>query len=143
MSARDADAPAGRWLRARRSRRLPGAARAAAGIAIGGWSWAQVQRAATLAHVAIARVVEIKRRRTYAGEELWFPLLEEHGLVKLRRAFISAGVTPQVAAGLVFFLVDQLELDRQQTESTRNRYRRILAELDPAEVARAARAIPG
>ena len=93
--------------------------------------------------MAIARVVEIKRRRTYAGEEVWFPLLEEHGLVKLRRAFISAGVTPQVAAGLVFFLVDQLELDRQQTESTRNRYRRILAELDPAEVARAARAIPG
>jgi len=44
----------------------------------------------------------------------------------------------------VWFLEDQLLLARTQTDHTRTRYRRVLAELDPAKVARAAKqAIPG
>lgn len=107
------------------------------------WSWAQVQRAATLAHVAAARVVEIRRRRTYAGEEEWFALLDmlTHG--QLRRGFIASGVTPAVAGNLVFFIEEQRALDRHFSRNQAVKYRRILAELDPLEVARAARTIPG
>jgi hypothetical protein len=90
--------------------------------------------------VAIAHI-EGKRRRTYAGEEAWFPLLEQHGPSALRRGLIEAGVSPQVAAGLVFFLEDQLTLaPHVQHQGTRTRYRATLAALDPSTVARA---IPG
>jgi hypothetical protein len=108
------------------------------------WSSALLERTATLCHMAVARVVEIKRRRTYAGEEAWFGLLDELGHRRLRAGFITCGVSPQVAANLVFFIEDQLLLDRQfGTAGTKARYRKILAALDPEEVARAARAIPG
>lgn len=104
---------------------------------------AVLQRAATLGRMGVARVVEIKRRRTYAGEEAWFGLLEECGPSALRRGFMRCGVPPQVAGNLVWFIEDQVDLDRTQSESTRSRYRRILAELDPDEVRRAARTNPG
>jgi hypothetical protein len=43
-------------------------------------------------------------RRTYRGEEKWFALLDDLGRRSLRDAFIEAGVSPQTAMGLVFFL---------------------------------------
>lgn len=92
--------------------------------------------------MSVTPLREIKRRR-YHGEEEWLPLLEELGPSALRRGYIVCGVPPQVAGNLVWFLEDQLTLDRTQTGMTRTRYRRILADLDPDEVARAARAIPG
>lgn len=82
-----------------------------------------------------------KRRRTYAGEEAWFPLLDAFGPSRLRRGLIACGVTPQVAGNLVWFLEDQRDLrPLAQMANTRTRYREALAQLDPAEVARA---IPG
>ena len=76
-------------------------------------------------------------RRTYRGEERWFPLLEEHGHTLLRRGFIACGVSPAASAGLVFFLDDQLLLERHQSEHARVRYRAILRDLDPELVSRA------
>lgn len=75
-----------------------------------------------------------RRRRTYAGEEEWLGLFEELGHARMRRGFIGVGVSPQVAGGLVWFLEDQLTLDRTQNAATRVRYRRVLAELDPEKV---------
>ncbi len=84
-----------------------------------------------------------KLRRTYRGEECWFPLLDDPGPFALRRAFIGLGISPPTASGLVFFLDDQRHLDRHQDDSTRVRYRRILSTLDVARVADLAnRAIP-
>jgi hypothetical protein len=80
-----------------------------------------------------------KLRRTYRGEEEWFGLLE-HGHRALRTAFIDVGVSPQVAAGLVFFLGDQVHLDRHQDQRSRTRYRSILSGLDRHEVAQLATA---
>jgi hypothetical protein len=73
-------------------------------------------------------------RRYYRGEERWFPLLEELGHQDLRDGFIAAGVAPQVAGGLVWFLDDQMRLTRHQSESSRNRYRRLLETLDSSKV---------
>ncbi|MGA2835485.1 MAG: hypothetical protein ABSF84_02700 [Acidimicrobiales bacterium] len=81
-------------------------------------------------------------RRTYRGEEDWFDLLDECGHRALRNAFIEVGVTAQQAMGLVFFLDDQRHLDRHQTHQSRSRHRQILAGLDIASVASAARSIP-
>jgi hypothetical protein len=48
-----------------------------------------------------------------------------------------------VAGRLVFFLEDQIRLDRHQSESSRNRFRRVLKDLDPKEVANlASRPVP-
>ena len=69
-------------------------------------------------------------RRTYRGEEEWFPLLDEHGHRALRNAFIECGVSAQQANGLVFFLDDQLHLERHQDADSRRRYRRLLDGLD-------------
>ncbi len=83
-------------------------------------------------------------RRIYNGEDRWFPLLEELGHRRLRRGLIEAGIPASTAAGLVFFLEDQMHLDRHQAEKSRNRYRSVLNSLDPATVADlATRAIPG
>jgi hypothetical protein len=82
-------------------------------------------------------------RRTYRGEEEWFALLDELGHGRLRRAFIAAGETPTVAGNLVWFLEEQVTLDRHLTEASRGRYRRLLEQLDPAKVAELGRAIPG
>ena len=80
-----------------------------------------------------------KRRRTYNGEDAWFGLLEELGHRGLRAALVAAGVTPQVAAGLVFFIEDQKLLDRAPLgAATKSRYRQVLAGLDPAKVRRLA-----
>jgi hypothetical protein len=91
--------------------------------------------------------IDVKRRRTYAGEESWFPVLEELGPSNLRRAFIVAGVSPRVAGNLVWFLEDQWLLDRHQTDTSRSRYRATLRDLDPERVLRRgrqlARPIPG
>lgn len=73
-------------------------------------------------------------RRTFRGEEEWFPLLEEYGHRALRNAFIEAGIPAQTAMGLVFFLDDQLHLERHQTDKSRVRYRRLLSQLDLAMV---------
>jgi len=87
--------------------------------------------------------LDTRRRRTYAGEQAWFALLEELGHRGLRRGLIGCGVSAQVSANLVFFIEDQMLLDRVyvQTGETRSRYRKVLADLDPEEVR--ARAIPG
>jgi hypothetical protein len=77
-------------------------------------------------------------RRTYRGEEKWFALLDDLGHRSLRDAFIEAGVSPQTAMGLVFFLDDQRNLDRRQSERSRVRYRDVLEGLDVASVARLA-----
>lgn len=82
-------------------------------------------------------------RRTYAGEEAWFGLLEELGHGGLRRAFIAAGETPTVAGNLVWFLEEQVTLDRHLNHASRSRYRRVLAALDPEKVRKLARSIPG
>jgi hypothetical protein len=83
-------------------------------------------------------------RRTFNGEEAWFPLLEDLGHRGLRVALIEAGLTPQLAGGVVWFLDDQRHLDRHQSDKSRNRYRRELDELDPDAIrALARRAIPG
>lgn len=88
--------------------------------------------------------LDSKKRRTFRGEEKWFPLLEELGHRELRRALILAGLSAQVAGGVVWFLDDQLHLDRHQTQQSRTRYRDTLASLNPAEVrALANQAIPG
>lgn len=79
-------------------------------------------------------------RRTYRGEQEWFGLLEELGHAGLRRAFIAAGESPQVAGNLVWFLEEQVTLERHLTDTSRSRYRRVLAELDPDQVRRT---IPG
>jgi hypothetical protein len=89
--------------------------------------------------VAVAPIRQIKRR-VYRGEEKWFPLLEEFGHRGLRSALIESGLSAQVAGGLVWFIDDQRSLDRHFNPVTGTRYRQILAELDPDEVARA---IPG
>lgn len=87
--------------------------------------------------------IDTKRRRRYVGEEAWFDLFGRLGPSSLRRAFIHCGVPAQVAGNLVWFLEDQMNLEREQSPATRLRYRKALAELDPEEVRRAARTIPG
>ena len=82
-------------------------------------------------------------RRTYAGEEAWFGLLDELGHAGLRRAFIAAGETPTVAGNLVWFLEEQRSLDRHLSKLSRHRYRCALDELDPDKVRKLARSIPG
>lgn len=84
-------------------------------------------------------------RRTYKGEELWFELLDELGPSRLRRAMIGSGVAARVAGNLVWFLEDQVVLDRHQTDTTRTRYRHQLQRLDIDQVRRVGRAlaIPG
>ncbi len=85
--------------------------------------------------------LDAKRRRTYRGEERWFGLLEELGHSRLRRALIESGVSAAQAGGLVFFIEDQMTLERHQDQKTRSRHRRILAGLDPGTVR--SRAMPG
>lgn len=83
-------------------------------------------------------------RRNYRGEELYFELLERVGPSRLRRAFIAAGVSARVTGNLVFFIEDQMRLERHQSHDTRTRYRAELANLDPARIARLVDgAIPG
>lgn len=82
-------------------------------------------------------------RRTYRGEEEWFELFEELAHGRLRRAFIAAGQTPNVAGNLVWFLEEQVTLERHLSPDSRVNYRRRLAELDPSEVRELGRAIPG
>ena len=84
-----------------------------------------------------------RKRRTYRGEEKWFPLLEELRHTRLRLALIDAGVSPQVAGGIVWFIEAQQTLPRHQTGPSRTRYRQTLAELDPEQVLDIGRAIPG
>jgi hypothetical protein len=80
-------------------------------------------------------ITDIARaRRVYRGEELFFDVLEEHSHRAVRAAFIELGISPSVAANLVFFIDDQRHLDRHQDEATRGRYRKILRDLDPAKV---------
>ncbi|MHB1519301.1 MAG: hypothetical protein ACYCVN_12445 [Acidimicrobiales bacterium] len=85
-----------------------------------------------------------RARRNYRGEERWFPLLERYGHSALRRGFMDAGVSPTLAGQLVWFLDEQLSLDRSTAGTSRSRYRHVLAELDPDLISRSAnRAIPG
>ena len=84
-------------------------------------------------------------RRTYAGEEAWFGLLDDPdvGHVGLRRALIATGVTPALAGNLVWFLEEQRSLDRHMSQRARHRYRCALDELDPEKVRTLALSIPG
>jgi hypothetical protein len=52
----------------------------------------------------------------------------------LRLGLIDAGVPPSQAAGIVFFIDDQLHLDRHQSEGARKQYRKVLSGLDPEAV---------
>ncbi len=79
---------------------------------------------------------ETQLRHTYRGEEAWFPLLEAHGHRGLRAGFLAEGVSPTVAGQLVWFLDEQLHLDRHLSKEARGRYRRILEGLDPDRVNR-------
>ncbi len=92
-----------------------------------------------------ARGKIVQLRRTYRGEEEWFELLGELTPSGLRRALIAAGVRPAVAGNLVWFLEDQVMLDRHLSEQSRKNYRHQLAELDVEKVRTAASklAIPG
>lgn len=82
---------------------------------------------------------EPQRRRTYAGEERWFGLLQEVGLPALRRGFLGAGASTTLAGQLTWFLYEQLTLDRAMSSESRVRYRRELDRLDYDAVAREAR----
>lgn len=83
-------------------------------------------------------------RRTYRGEQAWFGVLDRVGVSGLRSGLIGAGISPQVAGGVAFFVEDQMHLRRHQSHAARNRYRKVLEQLDPHEVERLARrAIPG
>lgn len=82
-------------------------------------------------------------RRTYRGEDQWFPVLEELGHSGFRQALIELGQTPAVASNLVFFVEEQMTLRRHFSEQGRKKYRRLLAELDPEKVRKLARSIPG
>jgi hypothetical protein len=83
-------------------------------------------------------------RRTYRGEEDWIPLLQRLGHRRLRQALIASGVSPTLAGQMVWFLDEQLHLDRHLTANSRTKYRRVLEGLDVARVADLAdRAIPG
>ena len=93
--------------------------------------------------MAVVRM-DPKRRRVHNVEEDWFALLAELGPSALRRGFIGAGVSPQVAAGLTFFIEDQAALaPHAHSHSTRSRYRAVLRSLSQAEVEVKARTIPG
>jgi hypothetical protein len=80
-----------------------------------------------------------QRRRYYVGEDRWFGLLQEVGLPALRRGFLAAGVSTTIAGQLVWFLYEQLTLDRSMSSESRSRYRRELEGLDYDIVAREAR----
>lgn len=83
-------------------------------------------------------------RRTYRGEGDWIPLLQRIGHRRLRLALIASGVSPTLAGQIVWFLDEQLHLDRHLTADSRTKYRRILDGLDIGAVAQIAdRAIPG
>jgi hypothetical protein len=83
-------------------------------------------------------------RRRYNGEEDWIPLLQRIGHRRLRLALIASGVSPTLAGQVVWFLDEQLHLDRHLGEASRTKYRRVLEGLDVARVADLAdRAIPG
>jgi hypothetical protein len=82
-------------------------------------------------------------RRTYRGEEQWFELLEEFDAFTLRRAFIAAGESPTVAGNLVWFLEEQVSLERHLSRDAAVKYRRVLDDLDPEKVRKLARSIPG
>jgi hypothetical protein len=94
--------------------------------------------------VAIRLYDPKKPRHTYRGEEQWFGLLEEFGPFRLRRAFIAAGQSATIAGNLVWFLEEQVTLDRHLSEFSRNKYRDILRDkLDPGKVRALAQSIPG
>lgn len=76
-------------------------------------------------------------KRYYRGEERYFPLLLELGHDALRLGLIRRGVSAAQAQGIVFFLADQMALDRHQGVSTRVKYRDALLEIDVAELRRA------
>jgi len=80
-------------------------------------------------------------RRYYRGEEAWFELLDEVGPRALRSAFIAVGVSAAVAGNLVWFLVDQRDLDRHLSKGARMKYRDILEDLPDPDTVR--RRIPG
>src|ERR1700691_5979793 len=84
--------------------------------------------------MAVLAALDQKRRKTYREEKRWLDLVKELRPEKLRRGFIGCNVPPDVAGNLVWFLYDQVTLDRSLSESTRNRYRRKLEELDPEKV---------
>ena len=87
----------------------------------------------------MTRSPQIQRRRFYVGEERWFGLLQEVGLPALRRGFIGAGASATLAGQLVWFLYEQLTLDRALSSKSRTRYREELGALDYDLVAREAR----
>jgi hypothetical protein len=88
-------------------------------------------------------IIGVRTRRRYGNEVAWFPLLEEFGALVLRDALIECNVAPRIAGVLVFFLDDQIQLRRHQSDTARVEYRRILASLDIDEVRSAAnQAIP-
>jgi len=69
-------------------------------------------------------------RRTFRGEEAWFPLFEDFTPYQVRAGFIESGVSPTVAGQLVWFLLEQQSLDRHLSEESRTKYRKALGALD-------------
>jgi hypothetical protein len=82
-------------------------------------------------------------RRRYGVEAEFFPLLEEFGPAQLREALIECGVKPLQAGSIVWFLEDQVNLNRRQNERTRWQYRQILKDLTPDQVRSAIQPIGG
>jgi|HubBroStandDraft_6_1064221.scaffolds.fasta_scaffold667821_3 hypothetical protein len=76
--------------------------------------------------------VKVKQpRHTYRGEKDWFEFLEAVGHREARARFMYWGdLSATVAGQLVWFLDEQIHLDRHLTERSRVRYRDILDTLD-------------
>jgi hypothetical protein len=77
-------------------------------------------------------------RRRYGVEKDYLPLLVRMGHSKLRHGFIAVGVSSATTGGLIFFLEDQITLNRHQEGHTRAAYRKILEGLNIDEVIAAA-----
>lgn len=79
-----------------------------------------------------------KRPKFWLDEARFFPLLREVGPLEFRWGLEGCGVSPSLACNVTFFLCDQLAVDRHYSERACRNYRRILRDLEPGQIRRAA-----